>query len=375
MKSNPLVGLAQLGQSIWLDYIDRRILDDGTLAGLIEHDRLAGLTSNPAIFEKAIANGRHYAEAIARLRDRHAEREAIYEDLVLADIGRAADSFRPVYDASEGQDGYVSIEVSPLLARDTEATITEARELWQRLERPNIMIKVPGTVQGLPAVRQLLIDGINVNVTLLFSVGRYLEVLRTFMDALQQRRDDRLPLNGVASVASFFLSRIDVKVDAMLDALIEAGGERGERARGLRGQAAIASAAFAYRRWREALNDTRWQDLAAAGARPQRLLWASTGAKDPSFSDIKYVEALIAPDTVNTVPLDTLDAYRDRGQPEVRIEQAIASAPEVMHGLAELDIDMKAVDEALEEEGIEKFVKPYQSLLDTLGALQEGVGS
>jgi transaldolase len=367
MSTPSLTKLGELDQSIWLDYIDRRILDDGTLATLIDRDGLAGLTSNPAIFEKAIAHSAHYADAVAQLRAANADRETLYEQLILSDIGRAADQFRPVYDASEGRDGYVSIEVSPLLARDAGATIAEARELWQRLDRPNIMIKVPGTAEGLPAVRQLLIDGINVNITLLFSVGRYVEVLHTYIDALEQRHAAGLPLAGVASVASFFLSRIDVKVDAMLDAL---GDAAAEQVRDLRGQAAIASAGFAYQRFRETMEDSRWQALAAAGARPQRLLWASTSSKDPSFSDIKYVEALIAPGTVNTLPMDTLDAYRDHGDPQTRIDKAIADAPAVMHGLTELGIDMRAVDEALEAEGIDKFIKPYESLLATLGALQ-----
>lgn len=375
MESNPLTGLNALSQSIWLDYIDRQILDDGTLTAFIEQDRLAGLTSNPAIFEKAITGGGCYAEAIATLQAGQADRETVYEHLVLADIGRAADAFRPVYEASDGKDGYVSIEVSPLLARDTEASVAEARELWQRLSRPNIMIKVPGTTEGLPAIRQLLIEGINVNVTLLFSVGRYLEVLGVYQEALESRLAAGQPLAKVASVASFFLSRIDVKVDAQLDTLIEAGGEVAERARSLRGQAAIASAAFAFRRFQETCEQARWQSLLAADARPQRLLWASTSSKDPAFSDIKYVEALIAPDTVNTLPLKTLNAYRDHGRPETRIEQAIEAAPAVMHGLAELDIDMKQVDQALEDEGIDKFVKPYESLLATLGALPQRVGA
>jgi len=373
MESNPLTRLNELDQSIWLDYIDRQILEDGTLAAMIEDDRLAGLTSNPAIFENAIVHGGHYTEAIERLRSTDAGRESMYEQLVLSDIGRAADSFLPVYTATRGLDGYVSIEVSPLLARDTDATIAEARELWRRLNRPNVMIKVPGTVEGLPAIRQLLADGINVNITLLFSVGRYLAVLDCYQDALEMRLAAGQPLDKIASVASFFLSRIDVKVDKALDALIDAGDEPATLAETLRGQAAIASAAFAYRRFREASAQPRWQALRAAGARPQRLLWASTSSKDPTFSDIKYVEALIAPETVNTLPLETLNAYRDHGEPVTRIEQAIADAPTVMHGLADLGIDMKQVDDALEAEGIEKFVKPYQSLLATLGNLRQGV--
>lgn len=369
MNKNPLKQINQLGQSIWLDYIDRQILNDGTLANMIKQDQLAGLTSNPAIFEKAISSSDYYQDSITRLREKHASRETLYEELILADISQAADRFLPVYEATEGLDGYVSIEVSPLLARDTQATIDEARELWQRLNRPNIMIKVPGTAQGLPAIYQLLLDGININVTLLFSVGRYLEVLFTYYDALEQRQHDGLSVTNIDSVASFFLSRIDNKVDAILDNIIKQGGEQAEKARSVRGQAAIASAAFAYRRFLENSDGPRWQSLHAAGARPQRLLWASTSSKDPTFSDIKYIEALIASQTVNTVPMDTLAAYRDHGKPERRIDAAIAQAADTLHILTELGIDMKQIDEELEAEGIDKFIKPYESLLTRLDTL------
>lgn len=369
MPRNPLVTLAELGQSIWLDYIDRRLLD-GTLERLIREDRLAGLTSNPAIFEKAISSDTEYAASLAGLRTASADK--LYETLVLADIGRAADEFRPVYEATDGRDGYVSIEVSPHLARDTAATVREARALWAKLERPNILIKVPGTREGLPAFRELISAGINVNVTLLFSVGRYVEVLDAYMEGLEARRARGLPLAGVASVASFFLSRIDVKVDALLDAIATRGGAKAEAAKRLRGQAAIASAGFAYRRNAEITAAPRWQALRAAGAAPQRLLWASTGTKDPAYSDIKYVEALIAPDTVNTLPVETLDAYRRHGKPALRIEQAVQEAPATLRGLVELGIEMHAVDDALEEEGIEKFVKPYRSLLASIEKLRAG---
>jgi transaldolase len=363
MKTNPLENLSRLGQSIWLDYIDRTILQDGTLGKLIEHDHLAGLTSNPAIFEKAIAHSKAYADSIKRLQTEGASLDDLYDELVLTDIGLAADAFLSVYESSEGRDGYVSIEVSPLLARDTEATLVEARELWGRLARPNIMIKVPGTREGLPAIRQLLIEGINVNVTLLFSVGRYMEVLSTFIEALEARRQAGQPLASVASVASFFLSRIDVKVDALLDDIVNAGGRQAGIARQCRGQAAIASAVIAYHRFNQVIKEKPWQDLAAANAKVQRLLWASTGTKDPSYSDVKYIEALIAPDTVNTVPLETLDAYRDHGQPAVRIGDNIENALAVMRNLSDLGINIREVDEALEQEGIEKFIKPYKSLL------------
>jgi len=233
------------------------------------------------------------------------------------------------------------------------------------------MIKVPGTVEGVPAARQLLSEGINVNITLLFSVGRYLEVLDAYMDAMQARLDSGLPLHNVASVASFFLSRIDVMVDPLLDAIAAERGERTAQAVSLRGQAAIASAGFAYKRFQELVAQPRWRTLAAAGARPQRLLWASTGTKDPAYSDIKYVEALIAADTVNTLPVETLDAYRDHGEPAVRIDTAMAAAPDIMKGLAAMGIDMHIVADKLEQEGIDKFIKPYQSLLNTLGQIRE----
>lgn len=363
MKSNPLKQVSKLGQSIWLDYIDRKILQDGTLKRMIEQDQLAGLTSNPAIFEKAIAQGGVYTDAIQQLQAKGASTEDLYDQLVLTDIGLAADVFRPVYDASHGRDGYVSIEVSPLLARDTEATLQQARELWQRLDRPNIMIKVPGTHEGVPAIQQLLTEGVNVNVTLLFSVGRYLEVLNAYQAALEARLESNLPLKSVASVASFFLSRIDVKVDARLDAIIAEDDHRAARAHQLRGKAAIASAAFAYLRYLETTAMSRWQKLSVAGAQVQRLLWASTGTKDPSYSDVKYVEALIAADTVNTLPLETLDAYRDHGKSALSMNKMIEQAPDVMHGLAELGIHLRDIDDDLEHEGIEKFVKPYKSLL------------
>lgn len=369
MSNNPLVNLSGLGQSIWLDNIDRQILLDGTLQNLIDNDRLAGLTSNPAIFEKAIAHGAAYSDAIAELKASGADTNTLYQQLILSDIGRAADLFRPVYDASEGRDGFVSIEVSPLLARDTEATLREARSLWQELARPNIMIKVPGTHEGIPAVRQLLVEGINVNVTLLFSVGRYMEAMSACMDAMEARQAGGLPIDHIASVASFFLSRIDVKVDQMLDDISGSSSPQADMAQEFRGRAAIASAGFAYRRFLEAMDTPRWKNLEAAGARPQRLLWASTSTKDPQYSDVKYVEALIASDTVNTLPMATLQAYRDHGDPQMRIKAAIESASSVMHSLADLDIDMGKVDQELEQEGIEKFVQPYESLLNTLASI------
>ena len=369
MDHAPLKQLNHLGQSIWLDFIERSILGNGDLTRLIQDDDLAGLTSNPAIFEKAISKDTTYRDDITRLGRAGESREGIYTSLVLDDISRAADQFLPVYERTNGRDGYVSIEVSPLLARDSKASVQEARELWGQLQRPNIMIKIPGTPEGLVAVRTLLAEGINVNVTLLFSVERYAQVLETYMQALEDRQAQGLPLDRVASVASFFLSRIDVKVDALLDKM--AADDSAATAQALRGRAAIASAALAYRHFQSATQSQRWQNLAKAGANVQRLLWASTGTKDPAYSDIKYVEPLIAEDTVNTLPLATLNAYREQGQPAVRIQQAIADADDVMAQLAGLGIDIPALMQTLEEEGIRKFVEPYEAILNKLDQLRQ----
>ncbi len=360
MGVNPLRQLAALGQSVWLDFIRRRMLDDGELARLIADDGLAGVTSNPAIFAQAIGGSDDYDGAIAALAAGGADRARIYATLTQDDVRRAADLFRPVWEATGGADGYVSLEVSPHLARDTAATIAEARGLWAALARPNVMIKVPGTREGLPAVRALIAEGINVNVTLLFSVARYREVALACIEGLEDRLAARQPVTGVASVASFFLSRIDTRVDAALDA------QGSAEARALRGQAAIACAKLAWQAWREVVGRERWQRLQARGARPQRLLWASTSSKDPAYPDLKYVEPLIAPDTVNTMPPQTLAACRDHGAPALSIEDDLAAAAAVPARLRGLGIDLDRVARQLEEEGIVKFVEPYDALLQTI---------
>lgn len=369
MDHNSLKQLNRLGQSIWLDFIDRSILNNGTLSRLILGDDLAGLTSNPAIFGKAISQDAAYRDDITDQDRDGIAPEALYTSLVVEDIGRAADLLLPVHERSGGRDGYVSIEVSPLLARDSEASVEEARALWARLQRPNIMIKIPGTREGLAAVSTLLLEGINVNVTLLFSVERYADVLEVYLQAMEERLSRGLPLESVASVASFFLSRIDVAVDAVLDGMGDDASQAAE-ARALRGRAAIASAALAYRHFQSVTQSPRWQKLAVAGARVQRLLWASTGTKDPAYSDIKYVEPLIAADTVNTLPRETLDAYRDHGEPLLRMEQSMADADEVMVRLKALGIDMEPLLQTLEDEGIRKFIEPYQAILATLERLR-----
>jgi len=368
---NPLRALQSHGQSIWLDYIERRILTDGTLKAWIAADGVSGMTSNPAIFAKAMAHTDAYGEAIAALARRGLPTVEIYEHLAVEDVRSAADLFRPVYDRSGGRDGFVSLEVSPLLARDTDATVREARRLWTLLDRPNVMIKVPGTREGLPAVRLLIGEGININVTLLFSVARYADALDAYLRGVEDRLAAGRPVERVVSVASFFLSRIDAKIDPLLDAIAAgADPDRADAAEALRGQAATASAGAAYGKFQEVCRTERWKSLANRGVSPQRPLWASTSTKDPVYSDVKYVEALIGPDTVNTVPIETLEAYRSHGEPAPRLLQTSMGAAANLQGLAALGIDIEAIDEVLEREGVAKFADAYDKLLEILEGLR-----
>lgn len=364
MSTNPLLELATLGQSVWLDDLHRGMLDDGTLARMIARDGLAGLTSNPAILAKSFTSGGEYGVDIERLLAGSATGIEIYETLALQDVTRAADLFRKVHDRSEGRDGFVSMEVSPLLADDTSATVGEARRLWARLARPNVMIKVPGTEAGLPAIRTLIAAGVNVNVTLLFSPERYREVALQYVAGLEGRLAAGQRIDRLASVASFFVSRIDTLLDKRLDE-IAAGGEPAARA--LRGKSAVACAARAYELHDELTGSDRWQALAARGARPQRLLWASTSTKDPRYPATKYVEELVAPDTVNTVPLQTLDAYREQGRPALTLEHHLAEASDTREALERLGIDLEQAAEELEREGVKKFVEPFEDLQTWLG--------
>jgi transaldolase len=353
---NPLLELHKLGVSVWLDDINRSMLEDGSLERLIRDDGVAGLTSNPAIFANSIMTDPKYAQPIAQSRARSAM--ALYEDLAMDDLSDAARLLRPLYTRTAAADGYISMEVSPHLAYDTAGSLAEARRLWARLQLPNAFIKIPGTEAGLPAIRDLIADGINVNVTLLFSPERYRAVAEAYMAGLKARAAAGKSLTSVASVASFFLSRIDSAVDKILDGL----AAREPAARALRGKSAIASACRAYEIFEELVASAEWQALAARGARPQRLLWASTSAKDPSFSPIKYVEELVVPATVNTMPLATLDAYRRLGRPELRLERHIADGCDTREGLERLDVDLEAVAQQLEKEGVAKFVEPFDKL-------------
>ncbi|MDX1571971.1 MAG: transaldolase [Xanthomonadales bacterium] len=355
---NPLTRLAHLGQSIWLDYIRRDLLQSGELKRMIESHGLAGMTSNPAIFEKAIAGSDQYQQQIAALARQGYDAEGIYRNIALEDVGNAADCFRSVYDRTDGLDGYVSLEVSPHLARDTEQTIVQARELWDALDRPNVMIKVPGTVEGLPAIEQLTAEGINVNVTLLFSVKRYEAVVDAFLCGLEKREQSGEPLSPVASVASFFVSRVDTAVDKRLETIYAD--------QSMFGKAAVANARIAYDHFRHVTDGERWRALAAHGARPQRLLWASTSTKNPDYPDVKYVEALIGPETVNTLPPATYDAYLDHGDPQPRLGEDLDRAHADVQRLQELRIDLEEVAAELEEAGVEAFADPYDQLLDTI---------
>jgi transaldolase len=356
---NPLQELHKLGQSIWLDDIGKKMLADGSLAKLITDDGIAGVTSNPSILAHSITSDPLYASSITELLPNVSGSMALYEALAIDDLRRAADLFRPLYASVQGRDGFVSLEVSPHLANDTEGSIEEGRRLWGRLDRVNAFIKIPGTEPGLAAIRQLITEGINVNVTLLFSPERYRAVAEAYCDGLEARLAADQPIDRVASVASFFLSRIDALVDPRLDKLAPAEQAAG---RALRGKAAIANAARAYAIYLELIASGRWQSLAKRGARVQRLLWASTSTKDPTYSPTKYVEELIAPETVNTAPLETINIYRQRGQPQPRLQRHLAEANEIRDSLKRLGIDMDQVAAQLEKEGVSKFVEPFDKL-------------
>ena len=364
--SSPLRELGRLGQSLWYDNIHRGLLRSGELARMVREDGIVGVTSNPTIFDKAIAEGGEYDEQILALAAQGQSVEESYEALVTEDIRQAADVLRPVYEATAGRDGYVSLEVSPELAYDAEATVEAVRRLWRLLDRPNVMVKIPGTRQGLPAIQRCLTEGMNINVTLLFSVRRYEEVVEAYIRALEERARQGQPLDGIASVASFFVSRVDTLVDRLLEERALEAGPAAEEAASLLGRAAVANAKLAYERFQALYAGERFRALAARGARPQRLLWASTSTKDPRYSDVKYVEELIGPDTVNTVPQVTLDAFRDHGRVAPTLTAGLEEAKEVIARLARLGIDMEAVAQELERQGVELFAESYRRTLVSL---------
>jgi transaldolase len=366
MKKNPLFGLEAFGQSIWIDYIRRGTITSGELQKLIEEDGVSGVTSNPSIFEKAIAESHDYDESIRILTRIGKTSNEIYQLLTVEDIQGVADLLRPTYDRTNGLDGFVSIEVNPKFAHDTASTVTEARRLWSLVSRPNTMIKVPATREGLPAIRQLIGEGINVNITLLFGLTRYREVAEAYIAGLETLIAKGRPLKQVASVASFFLSRIDVLIDPLLEQKMKADGPQAGIATRLHGQIAIASAKAAYQMYKEIFESKRFEKLANKGGRTQRLLWASTSTKNPDYHDTKYVDALIGPDTINTLPMETLNAYRDHGRPERTLDQRVSEAYQLLDDLSSVGIDLDAITQQLEDEGVEKFIVAFDQLMASL---------
>jgi transaldolase/glucose-6-phosphate isomerase len=365
---NRLQALEAEGQAVWLDYLDRGFLAEGGLARLIEEDGLTGVTSNPSIFEKAIGHGNDYDEQIAQLvRGGETDLAAVYERLAVTDIQAAADALRPVYDRLDGADGFASIEVSPALALSTQGTIDEARRLWAAVDRPNLMVKVPGTREGVPAVRALTTEGINVNITLLFAIDMYQAVAEAFLAGLEDRVAQGRDISRMASVASFFVSRVDTAIDGKIDARVAAGGDDAAALSALRGRVAIANAKLAYQDYLELIGSDRWRALARQGARPQRLLWASTGTKDPAYSDVYYVETLIGRDTINTMPPKTVDAFRDHGTVAPTLTADIAGERHVLAEADRLGLDLAGVTSDLVTEGVEKFSDAADALLTAIG--------
>lgn len=357
MVTNRVKQIHSFGQSIWLDFINREIIQSGELKKLIDEDGVRGVTSNPAIFEKAITSSTSYDADIAELVKTTTDNEEIFFGIAVKDIQNATDLFKGVYEESNGVDGFVSLEVSPFLALKEKETAEQAEKLWKAVDRKNVMIKIPGTKPGLGAIRSSTAKGININVTLLFGLPRYEEVAEAYISGLEDHLAAGHSIGHITSVASFFLSRIDVLVDPMLD-------EKG--APELKGEVAIASAKKAYEIYKRIFSGPRWEKLAAQGAKPQRLLWASTSSKNPSFKDTKYVEALIGADTVDTVPLETIEAFRDHGIVANTLEQGLDQATAVLEKLKAVGIDIDKITQQLEDEGIEKFNKPFEKLLQAI---------
>ncbi len=365
--TTPLHQLNVAGQSIWLDYIDRAMLRNGDLERRIRDEALTGMTSNPTIFERALGQGTAYDE---QLRDAAGERSAWdwFELVETDDVRAACDIFRGVYDATSGGDGYVSIEVSPGSAHDAQATIIEAHRLWKTVARPNVMIKVPGTAEGCVALRRLIADGINVNVTLLFAVSAHDRVIEAYLSGLEDRMAAGGDLSHVASVASFFVSRVDSEIDKRLEAIGT------PEARGLLGQAAVANAKLAYKLFRDRFSDARWEHLLRKDARVQRPLWASTATKNPTYSDVKYVESLVGPNTVNTLPPATLDAFRDHGKVAYTVDKELAAAEGTIAALGTLGINIDDVTDQLLREGLASFQKSFDTLIAGLETKVTGMG-
>lgn len=368
MSANHLLEISEYGQSIWMDNLSRDIIKSGELEQMTRKDGIRGITSNPAIFEKAIKGNKIYDEEIeAGIRANKSVMD-IYESLVFDDIRDACDIFLPVYEETNGLDGYVSIEVPPTIANNTESTIAEARRYYKAINRPNVMIKIPGTAEGLPAVEQAIADGMNVNITLLFSVQSYIDTAWAYIRGLEKRAAAGEDLSKIASVASFFLSRIDSNIDGKADKMLAAASDENQKAKleGIKGKVAIANAKIAYQEYKKIITSDRWKALSAKGAQVQRLLWASTSTKNPDYSDVMYVDELVGPNTVNTLPPNTIEACADHCHVDNRVETGIEDAYKLMETLQEVGINLDETMAELLEEGIDKFIKPFDSLMNSL---------
>ncbi len=368
-KANPVKDLLNFGQSVWLDYIRRDLITSGELKRLIDEDGLRGMTSNPAIFEKAITGSTLYTDLLNSLRSRtDLDAKGRYEILAIRDIQDAADLLKPVYQSSKRRDGYVSLEVSPYLARDTKGSLEEARRLWKAVGRENVMIKIPGTAEGLPAIQQAISEGININITLLFAQDVYVKVAEAFIAGLEQFGKNGGDVSRMASVASFFVSRIDSLVDSMIDARLKASKDPSEQQqlKSLQGKVAIANAKQTYAKYQKIFASDRWKALAAKGGQTQRVLWASTSTKNPAYRDVLYVEELIGPDTVDTIPPATLDAFRDHGKPRASLTENIEAAHRTMESVAKVGISMKEVTDKLTDDGVRLFAEAFDKLLEAV---------
>lgn len=376
MATNPLKLIANFGQSVWYDNISRSLVRDGELQRLIDEDGVVGQTSNPNFFKEAIVGKADYDDQMRALARQGKNGDQIYEELTTTDVRGACDLFAPVYQRTNGHDGYVSIEVSPTLAHDTTRTVEEARRLWSVVGRPNVMIKIPAAPEGIAAITQALSEGINVNVTLVFSIASYRDVMNAYIEALETRVRRGEPVERIASVGSFFVSRVDVAVDKMLDAKIaSASGPEKATLQSLLGKAAIANAKDAYHTFRETFAGPRWAALAAKGARVQRPLWASTGAKNPAYRDILYAEELIGPDTVDTMGPPTIEAFRDHGRVRNSVEEDYPGARQVLRNLADAGIDMAKVTQDLQDAGIKQFADSFEAIMKDVRAKSEAFGA
>jgi transaldolase/glucose-6-phosphate isomerase len=366
--TNPLKGLLEYGQSPWMDYIRRDLLTGGGLKKMIEEDGLRGQTSNPSIFEKAIAESTLYHDILQSADAKSLNAKSLYEKIAIRDVQDACDIFKPVYQSTRRRDGYVSLEVSPYLANDQKATLEEARRLWKTVGRENLMVKVPATPEGIPAVRQLLEDGLNINITLLFAQSAYEQVAEAFLSALEARALKGQDVSHCASVASFFVSRIDTLIDSKIEEKLKgASGDAKTLLSSIEGKVAIANAKLTYKKYQELFGGARWKALAAKGAQTQRLLWASTSTKNPKYRDVLYVEELIGADTVDTIPPATFDAFRDHGKLRPSLTEDVAGAATTMENLAKAGISMKEVTQKLLEDGVKLFADAFKTLLDATG--------